>query len=79
MNNPYGAATAAIISGRALHTGFPSSVRITLRPDDGRGIRFLFRGFERPLRARDLATLRRSARRATVLEDAVTGATIRTP
>ena len=67
------------MSGRALHTGVPSTVRFTLRADDGLGLRFLFPGFAAPLTARDLAGLRRTARRATVLTDPVTGATIRTP
>ncbi|HEX2613179.1 MAG TPA: UDP-3-O-acyl-N-acetylglucosamine deacetylase [Fibrobacteria bacterium] len=68
-----------MISGRALHSGVPSDVRITPRPDDGLGIRFLFPGFAGPLDARALSTLKRTARRATLLEDPETGATIRTP
>ncbi len=70
---------AATISGRALHSGVPSTVRFLPRPDDDLGVRFLFPGFARPLDARALALLRRSSRRATVLEDPETGATIRTP
>jgi UDP-3-O-acyl-N-acetylglucosamine deacetylase len=68
-----------LLSGPALHTGVPSTVRITARPDDGLGIRFLFPGFARPLDAPALGRLKRAARRATVLEDPETGATIRTP
>jgi UDP-3-O-acyl-N-acetylglucosamine deacetylase len=66
------------LSGPALHSGVPSTVRITRRPDDGLGIRFLFPGFGGPLDARALGGLRRSARRATVLEGP-DGAVIRTP
>jgi UDP-3-O-[3-hydroxymyristoyl] N-acetylglucosamine deacetylase/3-hydroxyacyl-[acyl-carrier-protein] dehydratase len=67
------------LSGPALHSGVLSTVHIALRPDDGLGIRFLFPGFSRPLDARTLASLKRAARRATILEDTETGATIRTP
>ena len=67
-----------LLSGRALHTGVPSAVRIARRPDDGAGLRFFFPGFPAPLVARDLATLTRSARRATVLTHP-SGAVVRTP
>lgn len=67
------------LSGPALHTGVASTVRLSLRPDDGLGIRFLFPSFARPLDARALAKLRRGARRATVLADPESGAVIRTP
>jgi UDP-3-O-[3-hydroxymyristoyl] N-acetylglucosamine deacetylase/3-hydroxyacyl-[acyl-carrier-protein] dehydratase len=67
------------LSGVALHTGVPSTVTFAPRPDDGLGIRFLFPGFMTPLTARDLVTLTRSARRATVLTHPKTGAVIRTP
>src|SRR5690606_29121704 len=45
----------------------------------GLGVRFLFPGFARPLDARALGSLKRSARRATVLQDPVSGAFLRTP
>jgi len=67
------------LSGLALHSGVPSTVRFTLRPDDGLGLRFFFPGFPVGLTASGLATLTRSAQRATVLTDPATGATIRTP
>lgn len=70
---------AAMLSGPALHTGAPSTVRFTLRADDGLGLQFFFPGFPNGLTAKSLSTLTRSARRATVLTDPVTGATIRTP
>jgi UDP-3-O-acyl-N-acetylglucosamine deacetylase len=54
-------------------------VRVTIRTDDGLGIRFYFPGFAEPLDARSLGTLRRSARRATVLTHPDTGAIVRTP
>jgi UDP-3-O-acyl-N-acetylglucosamine deacetylase len=72
------AAPAVSMSGRALHSGAASTVRIVRRPEDGLGIRFGFPGFDAPLTARDLSTLKRSARRATVLSHPG-GAVIRTP
>lgn len=79
MHHPCGHARPAMISGRALHTGTTSIVCVTPRADDGRGLRFLFPGFPAPLTARDLATLPRAARRATVLTHPSSGAVIRTP
>jgi UDP-3-O-[3-hydroxymyristoyl] N-acetylglucosamine deacetylase / 3-hydroxyacyl-[acyl-carrier-protein] dehydratase len=70
--------TCAVLSGRALHSGVPSTVRIVRRADDGLGIRFMFPGFTAPLTARDLSALTRSVRRATVLSHG-SGAVIRTP
>lgn len=72
-------AAPATISGRALHSGARSTVTITVRADDGLGLRFLFPGFAAPLTARDLARLTRRAQRATILTDDRTGAVIRTP
>jgi UDP-3-O-acyl-N-acetylglucosamine deacetylase len=81
MRHPYGfdLSNAATISGRALHTGVVSTVRATLRPDDGQGIRFLFPGFPAPLNARDLASMVRTAKRSTVLTHTESGNKIRTP
>jgi UDP-3-O-acyl-N-acetylglucosamine deacetylase len=70
--------TPVILSGPALHSGVPSTVRVVRRPEDGLGIRFSFPGFAGPLDARAVGTLPRSARRATVLEGPG-GAVIRTP
>lgn len=70
---------ATTISGRALHSGVSSTVRVARRADDGLGLRFVFPDFESPLAARDLATLTRRAHRATVLTHPVSGAVIRTP
>lgn len=79
MIRPSDGHPAAMVSGRALHTGKPSTVRVTPRADDGQGLRFLFPGFDRPLTARDLAVLPRAAHRATVLTHPRSGAVIRTP
>ncbi len=79
MHHPCGHARPAMISGRALHTGTTSTVRVTPRAEDGLGLRFLFPGFPTPLTARDLAVFPRAARRATVLTHPRSGATIRTP
>lgn len=68
-----------ILSGRALHSGVHATVRIAMRPDDGIGPRVSFPGFARPLALEDLGRLARDARRATVLTDPDTGASIRTP
>lgn len=79
MHHPYGNAHPVAIAGRALHSGARSTVKVALRADDGLGLRLLFPGFALPLAATDLARLTRRARRATILTDDHTGATIRTP
>lgn len=73
--------TATTLSGRALHSGAPSSVTAAPRPEDGLGLRFFFPGFAAPLDFAALGRLRRAARRATVLSAAGdgSGAAIRTP
>ena len=55
-----------------------STVTVTRRAEDGRGIRFYWPGFDAPLEAKDLIALRRNARRATVLENG-SGGLMRTP
>lgn len=79
MTRPPVASPALTLSGRGLHSGRPSTVRVTRRAEDGLGLRFGFPGFPGPLTANDLAALTRTARRATVLTDPRTGAVIRTP
>ncbi len=69
---------AATLTGIALHSGLPSTITAMLRPEDGRGLRFTWPGFDAPLEAGDLIALRRNARRATVLENGA-GSLIRTP
>jgi UDP-3-O-acyl-N-acetylglucosamine deacetylase len=66
------------VTGLALHSGAPSAVSVARRAEDGEGLRFGWPGFDGPLTARDLPGLRRSARRATELENRA-GGTIRTP
>ncbi len=67
------------LSGLSLHSGSPSTVRAVLRDDDGLGIRFHVPGFPEPLDARNLGSMLRSARRATILTHPETGAVWRTP
>lgn len=67
-----------VLSGIGLHSGAPSTLTVTRRPEDGRGLRFFWPGFAAPLEAGDWIALRREARRATVLENGA-GAAIRTP
>jgi len=66
------------LSGLALHSGALSTLSVSRRADDGAGLRFFWPGFDAPLHASDLAALRRTARRATVLENSA-GARMRTP
>jgi UDP-3-O-[3-hydroxymyristoyl] N-acetylglucosamine deacetylase/3-hydroxyacyl-[acyl-carrier-protein] dehydratase len=68
-----------MLTGRALHSGVPSTVTFNPRRNDGLGMRFLFPGFDEPLTARELARMTRTARRATILTHPETGAVIRTP
>ena len=56
------------LSGLALHSGVPSTLSAVRRAEDHQGLRFFWPGFDQPLSGADLAGLRRTARRATVLE-----------
>jgi UDP-3-O-acyl-N-acetylglucosamine deacetylase len=64
-----------------VHSGAASLLTVTRRAQDAsdnRGLRFFWPGFDGPVDGTTLAGLRRSARRATVLEND-TGGTMRTP